>query len=155
MKKAGPAVMGSAKTVGDNRARRAAEEALNSPLLNQQDIYGAEKILLSIISGDDAELQMDELTEITEFIQEQAGDDAEVIFGHGFLGVIQHVGAVHSTNSKYSTNGSESFRNAYNLDGTIVFSFGKRLANDFKVTVTDSHGKCYPNRCYRCSNSNG
>lgn len=83
MKNAGPAVMGSAKTIGDNRARRAAEEALNSPLLNQQDIYGAEKILLSIISGDDAELQMDELTDITDYIQEYAGDDAEVIFGHG------------------------------------------------------------------------
>lgn len=83
MRNAGPAVMGSAKTIGDNRARRAAEEALNSPLLNQQDIYGAEKILLSIISGEEAELQMDELTDITDYIQEYAGDDAEVIFGHG------------------------------------------------------------------------
>ncbi len=83
MKGAGPAVMGSSKTIGDNRARRAAEEALNSPLLNQQDIYGAEKILLSIISGEEAELQMDELTDITDYIQEYAGDDAEVIFGHG------------------------------------------------------------------------
>ncbi len=83
MKGAGPAVMGSAKTIGDNRARRAAEEALNSPLLNQQDIYGAEKILLSIISGEEAELQMDELTDITDYIQEYAGDEAEVIFGHG------------------------------------------------------------------------
>lgn len=83
MKNAGPAVMGSAKTVGDNRARRAAEEALNSPLLNQQNIFGAEKILLSIISGEEAELQMDELTDITDYIQEYAGDNAEVIFGHG------------------------------------------------------------------------
>ena len=83
MSNAGPAVMGSSKTIGDNRARRAAEEALNSPLLNQQDIYGAEKILLSIISGEEAELQMDELTDITDYIQEYAGDNAEVIFGHG------------------------------------------------------------------------
>ena len=83
MKGAGPAVMGSAKAIGDNRARRAAEGALNSPLLNQQDIYGAEKILLSIISGEEAELQMDELTDITDYIREYAGDNAEVIFGHG------------------------------------------------------------------------
>ncbi|MEQ9405062.1 MAG: cell division protein FtsZ [Cyclobacteriaceae bacterium] len=83
MKNAGPAVMGSAKTLGENRARRAAEEALNSPLLNQQNIFGAEKILLSIISGEEAELQMDELTDITDYIQEYAGDNAEVIFGHG------------------------------------------------------------------------
>jgi cell division protein FtsZ len=44
---------------------------------------GAQKILLSIISGVEAELQMDELTEITEYIQSQAGDEAEMIFGHG------------------------------------------------------------------------
>ncbi len=83
MHNAGAAVMGSATTKGDNRARRAAEEALSSPLLDNRDILGAQKILLSIISGDQAELQMDELTEITEYIQEQAGDEAEVIFGHG------------------------------------------------------------------------
>jgi cell division protein FtsZ len=83
MKNAGAAVMGSARTEGDGRALRAAEEALNSPLLNNTDIHGAEKILLSIISGELAELQMDELTEITDYIQEKAGDEAEVIFGHG------------------------------------------------------------------------
>ncbi len=88
MKNAGPAVMGSAKTQGENRARRAAEEALNSPLLNQQNIFGAEKILLSIISGEEAELQMDELTDITDYIQEYAGDNAEVIFGHGVDGAL-------------------------------------------------------------------
>lgn len=83
MKDSGGAVMGSAQTTGDSRARRAAEEAINSPLLNNQNIEGADKILLSIISGDQAELQMDELTEITDFMQELAGDEAEVIFGHG------------------------------------------------------------------------
>lgn len=83
MHNAGAAVMGSAQTKGENRARKAAEEALASPLLDNRDILGAQKILLSIISGDQAELQMDELSEITEYIQEQAGDDAEVIFGHG------------------------------------------------------------------------
>jgi len=83
MKDSGAAVMGSAKTSGDHRAQRAAEEAINSPLLNNQNIKGADKILLSIISGEDAELQMDELTEITDFMQEIAGEDAEVIFGHG------------------------------------------------------------------------
>lgn len=83
MYEAGAAVMGSAVTKGDNRAKRAAEAALASPLLDNKDIMGAQKILLSIISGDQAELQMDELTEITEYIQEESGDDAEVIFGHG------------------------------------------------------------------------
>ncbi len=80
---AGAAVMGSAETRGDNRALKAAEQALASPLLDNHDIMGAKRILLSIISGEEAELQMDELTTITEYIQQQAGDEAEVIFGHG------------------------------------------------------------------------
>lgn len=83
MKGAGAAVMGSAVADGEGRALRAAEMAISSPLLNNKDIHGATRILLSIISGEEAELQMDELTEITEYIQEKAGDDAEVIFGHG------------------------------------------------------------------------
>lgn len=83
MRNAGAAVMGSAETNGENRASRAAEAALASPLLDNRDIIGAQKILLSIMSGDQEELQMDELSEITEYIQEQAGEDAEMIFGHG------------------------------------------------------------------------
>jgi cell division protein FtsZ len=83
MLNAGAAVMGMAETRGENRARRAAEEALASPLLDNRDIHGAKKILLSIISGTEAELSMDELSEITEYIQAEAGDEAEMIFGHG------------------------------------------------------------------------
>ncbi len=83
MLNAGAAVMGSAETRGENRALKAAEGALASPLLDNRDIMGAKRILLSIISGVDAELQMDELTEITEYIQGQAGEEAELIFGHG------------------------------------------------------------------------
>jgi cell division protein FtsZ len=83
MLNAGAAVMGMSETRGENRARKAAEEALASPLLDNRDINGSKKILLSIISGGDAELSMDELTEITEYIQKEAGDEAEMIFGHG------------------------------------------------------------------------
>lgn len=83
MLNAGAAVMGTAETRGDTRAIKAAQQALASPLLDNHDIMGSKKILLSIISGEEAELQMDELSTITEYIQTQAGDDAEVIFGHG------------------------------------------------------------------------
>ncbi len=82
MKKSGTAVMGSAQTEGENRAQKAAEMALNSPLLNIRDIKGAKKILLSIVSGYDDELQMDELSIITDYIREQVGNDVEMIFGH-------------------------------------------------------------------------
>ncbi|WP_074226965.1 cell division protein FtsZ [Algoriphagus halophilus] len=83
MKDAGAAVMGSSTEEGEGRAIRAAGAAISSPLLNNVDIKGAEKILLSIMSGEDEELSMDELSEITEYIQEKAGDNAEVIFGQG------------------------------------------------------------------------
>ncbi len=83
MLNAGAAVMGSAETRGENRALKSAEGALASPLLDNRDIMGAKRILLSIISGVDAELQMDELDEITTYIQDQAGEEAEMIFGHG------------------------------------------------------------------------
>lgn len=82
MANSGTAVMGSATSEGEHRARRAAEEALSSPLLNNVNIHGAQKILLSIRSGVN-ELSMEELDEITNYIQQRAGDNAEVIFGHG------------------------------------------------------------------------
>jgi cell division protein FtsZ len=83
MKDAGAAVMGSATEEGEGRAIRAAGSAISSPLLNNVDIKGAQKILLSIMSGEEEELSMDELSDITEYIQEKAGDNAEVIFGQG------------------------------------------------------------------------
>ncbi|MHB9147464.1 MAG: cell division protein FtsZ, partial [Candidatus Amoebophilus sp.] len=83
MKKAGAAVMGSAQAEGKDRARKAAELALTSPLLDYKDIHGAKKILLSIVSGQEAEMHMDELAIITDYIQEKVGEDAEMIFGHG------------------------------------------------------------------------
>ncbi|NDK57377.1 cell division protein FtsZ [Pontibacter sp. BT213] len=86
----GFAIAGSADTEGEGRALRAAQEALSSPLLNNTDIHGAQKILLSIMSGEQAELEMDELTEITEYIQDKAGHEAEVIFGHGIDSTLGH-----------------------------------------------------------------
>jgi len=83
MQNAGAAVMGSGEAEGEGRALHAAELALASPLLDYNEIRGAKKILLSIVSSQEAELQMDELTIITNYIQEQTGNDAEMIFGHG------------------------------------------------------------------------
>src|SRR5690606_6773366 len=83
MKDAGAAVMGSATEEGEQRAIKAAEKAIASPLLNNVDINGAQKILLSIMSGEEEELSMDELSDITEYIQERAGEMADVICGQG------------------------------------------------------------------------
>ena len=83
MANSGAAVMGSARAEGDQRSRRAAEMALSSPLLDNVNIRGAQKILLSIKSGTKKEIQMEELDEITSFIHDECGQDAEMIFGHG------------------------------------------------------------------------
>ncbi|QEC50972.1 cell division protein FtsZ [Anseongella ginsenosidimutans] len=77
----GVAIMGSSATEGQNRARRAAEGALNSPLLNDSFISGARYILLNITSGNQ-EVLLEELTEITDYIQEQSGSMADMIWGH-------------------------------------------------------------------------
>lgn len=81
MQGAGAAVMGSSTAEGENKARRAAEGAISSPLLNNTNIFGSTYILLSIVVGDQDNFQMEELEEITDYIQDQAGEDAEIIFG--------------------------------------------------------------------------
>lgn len=81
MRDSGVAIMGSAMAEGENRAIQAVEKALESPLLNDNDISGAEYVLLNITYGS-REVLMDEITEITDFIQDAAGSTADVIFGH-------------------------------------------------------------------------
>jgi cell division protein FtsZ len=81
MRNSGVAIMGSAVAEGENRALKAVEKALESPLLNDNDISGAEYVLLNITYGS-KEVMMDEISEITDFIQEAAGSTADVIFGH-------------------------------------------------------------------------
>lgn len=82
MKESGVAIMGSAVASGEKRALKAVEEALNSPLLNDNDISGARHVLLNIMSGGD-DIDMDEFGEITDFIQEASGGTAELITGYG------------------------------------------------------------------------
>ena len=82
MKDSGVAIMGSAEAEGDDRATKCVEQALSSPLLNDNNIEGATYVLLNITYGDKAVL-MDEISDITDYIQEEAGSTADVIWGHG------------------------------------------------------------------------
>lgn len=82
MKDSGVAIMGSAAAEGEARALKAVQSALNSPLLNDNEISGANYVLLNITYGD-KEVLMDEITEITDYIQDEAGSSADVIWGHG------------------------------------------------------------------------
>ena len=82
MKNSGVAIMGSGFAEGENRALHAVEMALSSPLLNDNQIKGASNILLYIASGTE-EIRMDEVSEITEYIQRESGSTAEIIWGNG------------------------------------------------------------------------
>ncbi len=82
MKDSGVAIMGSGIASGSDRAIKAIEMALNSPLLNDNNIEGANNLLLYISSGKD-EITMDEVSTITDYIQEMTKNSAEVIWGNG------------------------------------------------------------------------
>lgn len=82
MTDSGVAIMGSSLASGENRALKAAQEALESPLLNDNNIEGANYILLNITSGDN-EVMMDEISQITDYIQDEAGLSADIIWGTG------------------------------------------------------------------------
>jgi cell division protein FtsZ len=81
MTSSGVAIMGMSEAEGEDRALRAAQDALSSPLLNDNDIRGAKFVLLNITHGE-REVLMDEIDEITDHIQEAAGSSADVIWGY-------------------------------------------------------------------------
>ncbi|HUM45749.1 MAG TPA: cell division protein FtsZ [Chitinophagales bacterium] len=81
MRNSGVAIMGMASFEGENRAINAVETALSSPLLNDNDIRGAKNILVNITSGS-VEVTLDEVSEITEYIQREAGFETNIIWGN-------------------------------------------------------------------------
>jgi cell division protein FtsZ len=81
MRQSGNAIMGSGMASGEGRAKNAVTIALESPLLNDNDIIGAKHVLLNITMGHE-EILMDEIMEITDYIQEAAGQNTEVIWGY-------------------------------------------------------------------------
>ena len=83
MKNSGVAIMGSATAEGENRAMEAVKSALASPLLNDNQIFGAKNILLNITSGSE-EVLMDEVDLISNYIQSESGLNAEMIFGTSY-----------------------------------------------------------------------
>ena len=85
MRSGGVAILGSAAAAGENRAHKAIEEALNSPLLNDNDIRGAKWILININSAEGPnEFTMDEVEIIQNYLLSQAGENTDVILGLGY-----------------------------------------------------------------------
>lgn len=85
MRDGGVAILGNATEAGENRAEKAIINAINSPLLNDNDIKGAKWILLNIVSSTgDHEFTMDEVEIIQSYVRQQAGEDSDVILGMGY-----------------------------------------------------------------------
>ncbi|MAR39531.1 MAG: cell division protein FtsZ [Flavobacteriales bacterium] len=85
LQNSGTAIMGQAEAEGENRAVEAVKNALDSPLLNDNDIYGSKHVLLKIVTGDseEDEISMNELKLITDTIQKEAGHNVNIINGVG------------------------------------------------------------------------
>ena len=85
MRNGGVAILGNAECEGENRAQMAIEQALNSPLLNDNDIRGAKWILININSAEgEFEFTMDEVEIIQNYLLSQAGENSDVIMGLGY-----------------------------------------------------------------------
>ncbi|MCO6499506.1 MAG: cell division protein FtsZ [Vicingus serpentipes] len=126
MKDGGTAIMGSAQGEGENRAMDAVVKALSSPLLNDNEINGANFILLNITSGDE-EITMDEIDEITDYIQNEAGYTAELIWGNGTNPALGNKVSVTVIATGFGENTSSNFefgkkteKKVYDLDKTDV-----------------------------------
>ena len=132
MRNSGVAIMGTGSAEGENRAREAIEIALTSPLLNDNNIKGTNNILLYLASGEDNEIYMDEITEITEFIIAEAGSEVEIIWG---------VGKDNSLDKKINVTVVATGFNQNEIDGEapkkdkIVHVLDKKLFDD---TVADN-----------------
>ena len=147
MKDSGVAIMGSAVASGEKRAIQAVEQALNSPLLNDNDISGARHVLLNIMSGTD-DIDMDEFGEITDFIQEAAGGTAELITGYGTdasLGDNVSVTIIATGFKSKQTTGFEAMsfkdRKVVNLDEKVIET---PVAEVVQTTIIDEIQKVEP-----------
>lgn len=143
MKDGGTAIMGSATAEGENRAVDAVSKALASPLLNDNEIKGANYILLNITSGDE-EITMDEIGDITDFIQDEAGLTADVIWGNNTdesLGNKVAVTVIATGFGATDTNtfdfGQKPEKKVYDLDKDVPTSITQEV-EELKDEAVDS-----------------
>jgi len=130
MKDSGVAIMGTATASGERRAIRAVEQALNSPLLNDNNIRGARHVLLNIMSGSD-DISMDEFGEITDYIQEASGYTAELITGYGIDPTLGDNVGVTIIATGFQTNAPKGFEPQRQPEKVVT------VLEETKVTVVE------------------
>ncbi|MDF1673195.1 MAG: cell division protein FtsZ [Vicingaceae bacterium] len=142
MKDGGTAIMGSATAEGENRAIDAVSKALSSPLLNDNEIKGANYILLNITSGTE-EITMDEIGDITDYIQDEAGLTADVIWGNctdeslgGKVAVTVIATGFGSTETTSFDFGKKPEKKVYGLDEDVPTNITQPLEETPEVENT-------------------
>ena len=131
MKNAGTSVLGSAESSGEDRAKNAIENAINSPLLNDRSIEGAKKILLNIVSGGgDNELTTIELNTITKLVNESSSDDVEIIFGTAIDGELDDMVRV-----TIIATGFDSVVDHYNINKNDELESNENQTNLFNDNI--------------------
>ncbi|MDQ3049760.1 MAG: cell division protein FtsZ [Bacteroidota bacterium] len=133
MKDSGVAIMGAAIAEGENRALDAVQKALDSPLLNDNEIEGARYILLNITSGN-MEVTMDEMGDITDYIQTAAGQTAEVIMGVGQDDSLGDKINVTIIATGFKTKGQTGLA-ASKLESKIVYNLNDTINKDVQKSI--------------------
>lgn len=131
MKNGGVAILGSAQASGENRAIQAVEEALSSPLLNDNEIKGAKWILLNITSAiGDHEHTLDELEIIQGFVQKAAGNNCDIILGMGHDPNLEDKLAVTviATGFNHSEINPEPLKDEQPVQEKIILQLGNEAA---------------------------
>ena len=138
LENSGTAVMGQAQATGENRAVEAVTEALDSPLLNDNEIYGAEQVLLKIVTGSgDDEIKMSELSKIKNKIQSAAGRDVNIIEGIGIdpdLGSAVSVTVIATGFETKKVNDPITIE----LESNEFSKDNEKIENDFTIETTNS-----------------
>lgn len=150
MQNGGTAIMGSAAAEGEDRATKAVSQALSSPLLNDNNIKGAKYILLNICSGED-EISMDEIDEITDYIQNETGYTADLIWGNGKDESLGNKISVTIIATGFGPNGIPDMRigekitarTVRNLDDNVQTNITQKVEEevvpgDVEFTITDA-----------------
>jgi cell division protein FtsZ len=138
----GTAIMGSATASGDNRAKEAIISALDSPLLNDNKISGAKNVLLLIVSGTN-EITIDEIGEINDYIQAEAGHSANIIMGVGedeSLGdavAVTIIATGFNVEQQNEIVNNEPKKIIHALDGeqTIVHNLTPKVVSSFDINI--------------------
>lgn len=142
MRGSGVAIMGIGVSEGENRAKKAVDLALSSPLLEESNIQGAQHILVNISSGT-KEVTMDEIFEITEFVQEEAGEGANLIWGNCYDETLGDKLSVTVIATGFEAHITGLKKDAASSDGRIVVSLNDEPKRDRNLGNTIPKNNLY------------